>query len=246
MLRRDDGLAVLVRTTREAHRPATLRNMGSMLGAAAGYVPATESLMDRMDWLRVPLAEAGTEVLIRAANRVPPGVGVGQSLSDPLTIDNDITRQLEVVRTSWNRLQREISHAAAATPPLVTREFLVSFLTDYQTFSTFNADHVNDVITPGFSSVDLHATLALLERQRLTLERWRAAFTALGGDPAGSATDALPMSRWDETMQSLGPGGIASVAQSTSRATAAVAMVAVAAVLALVVYEGSSIAKRVT
>lgn len=232
----DAGVGVLVRASRTSRKP-TVRDVLRSAQAIATVGPALEANIDRLEVeRRTPLHESGHDVLVRRSRGGRTEVGIPNPLA-PTGTDQDIL--LSEIGTAWDRLEREISAAHRATPPTVSQQFYVSFLTDYHAWTAFRADHASD----RFSWT---VTMRQAEQHRQKLEQWRTTFQALGGHPAGTPTQPVPPGMLEDAAAALGPGGVTRAAEAASSAMTAVAVVAVAAVIAVVVYEGSSIAKRVT
>lgn len=234
MTKQNDGRGVLIRAS-QTSRKATIGDAYRAAKAVQKYAPQVETAIDRVEVeRRTPLAESGLSALVRhSRGRVESGI---ENPLEPTGTTQD-TRFNEV-NAAWNRLERDISAARHATPPIVTQAFYVSFLTDYNAWSGFRADHASDRFTDS-------QVMGQIEQYRQTMERWRTAFQGLGGQPTGSPTQAPPPPT-SPISDALGDGGIPRVAEAASGIATAVAVVAVAGVLFVAIKEGGAIAKRAT
>lgn len=230
MSTQNDVGALLRASTRT--RTASFRDMAKMVTGGASLVGPAKAAIDDAQRLRAPLAESGTEVLIRADRKRRGEASIGNEVEDGII----------ALRPAWDTLKADIATARAAGT--VTQGFQSAFGRDYAAWAAFANAHAHDWAA-------LRTELARIETYRQTLERWRAAFIAAGGTPTGTPTTAPPEGLVQATTDAL--GGATGIREAADRAASTVntvavvaGVVAVAGVIGLLVYEGGGIARRLT
>jgi len=218
------GLSALVRASR-SKRPAKWSEAYHAAKAGMDYAPLVgETIERKVVEFHTPLSESGADVLIRASRKVDVG--------------NEVDDRITALNPSWTTLKADIASAAASGT--VTRGFQSAFQRDYDAWTQFVAAHSGDWIVT-------HTTLDQIENYRQTLERWRTSFTSLGGVSTGTPTTGPAPGLIERAGSALGGAtGIQEASRTASTVATSIAVVAVAAVAALIVIEGSSVAKRVT
>jgi hypothetical protein len=240
-IRHDAGLAVLLRSAGQA-RPASVRDLLTMAGAAQVGLVRVERLSERMDEARVPLAEVGTDALIRASRGPRSRTGVGQLIADDETIagrfrrmDNDFNAMLTAVYGSARALPTNPTPAGVA----LGAPWRSSFLTTVEQWRNFR----DDWRTAGALETATRSGTVIVNR-----------LDGFGADLARFALDVSRVSGGVSPIASPEPAwslpitldtGAARAAEAVGGVATAIAVTAGILVVGLIVYEGSSVAKKV-
>lgn len=242
MTRRDAGLDVLVRSARERARPASVRNMVTLAGAAQEGLGQIENIADRMERLRVPLAEAGADVLIRESRGPRSRTGVGQIVTSEETLGSRV-RQMD---NDFNALMVAVYGSARALPTNPTpagtalgASWRTSFLATMEQWRN-TRDELRDS-----SLMDTLLRSATAWHHRL--DAFQSDLTRYSSDVArvSGGVSPIPSPPPAPTLPITLDTGAARAAEAASGIATAIAVVAVAGVVGFIVYEGSSVAKKV-
>lgn len=216
--------------------------MLTMAGMAQTGIGGMERVSDRMDGLRVPLAEAGTDALIRASHGPRSRTGVGQLV----TSDEDLQGRITQIDNDFNALMVAVYGSARALPSTPTpagtalgASWRTAFLATMEQWRNARDEFRNA------GALDTLMRSGSLWTQRL--DRFAADLVRLSSDVArvSGGVSPIPSAPPVPTLPITLDTGAARAVEAVGGIATAVAVTAGILVVGLIVYEGSGVAKKV-